>query len=177
MKLLSKIKEKLEALGFNESKGHKIAVMLALTIVSSLIIGYYFFSTLPPEGYNTIYLLDYQHKKAIDYPETLVVAGNGMNQTVNVWVVVENHMGSPQSYQLLQKVVRNSILTFPVKADAEKSYMKTLENAEKWETLATITLNAKGNYSVIFELWIYDPETATFQFSYNYCVLNIDVIG
>jgi hypothetical protein len=29
---------------------------------------------------------------------------------------------------------------------------------------------------VIFELWIYD-ETGTLTFSYNYCVLNVEVVN
>jgi uncharacterized membrane protein len=177
VKTLSELKKNIaESLGYNDSKGHKIAVVLALIFVSSLLLGYYFVSRSPPEGYNTIYLLDYQHRKAIDYPELLVIAGNEENSTVSVWVVVENHMGSNQSYQLLQKVVRGSILSFPVEAEAEQSYMKTLGDGEKWEILATVSLNEPGSYSVVFELWVYDAGTEAFVFSYNYCVLNIDAI-
>ncbi|MEM2999101.1 MAG: DUF1616 domain-containing protein [Candidatus Bathyarchaeia archaeon] len=177
MNKLSKIKQKFaEALEL-DSKGHRIAVALALIFISSLILSYYFVSKLPPEGYNTIYLLDYQNKKAIDYPETLVITSDGESKAVNVWVVVENHMGTSQTYQVLQKVVSNSILSLPVEAEAAQRYVKTLGAGEKWETLATILLNKAGSYSVVFELWIYDSEAETFKFSYNYCVLNIDVIA
>lgn len=174
MKILSEIKQNIAAKLRFDDKGHRIAVTIAVIFVSSILLGYYFVSRLPPEGYNTIYLLDYQHKKAIAYPERVVA--NAKNNTVNVWVVVENHMGTSQSYQVLQKVVSDSILSFPVEADAEKSYSKTLENGEKWETLATVSLNEAGSYSVVFELWIYNAEAKAFRFSYNYCVLNIDVI-
>ena len=155
-----------------ENKGYKIAIAFTLIFVSSLLIGYYFVSTLPPEGYSTIYLLDYQQKKAIDYPELLVV---NENSTFNVWVVVENKMGVTQSCEVLQKVIGDMIPSFPVNTDVESSYAQTIENGESWETLATVSINEPGSYSVIFELWIYD-ETGALEFSYNYCVLNVEVV-
>ena len=155
-----------------ENKGYKIAIAFTLIFVSTLLIGYYFVSTLPPEGYSTIYLLDYQQKKAIDYPELLVV---NENSTFNVWVVVENKMGVTQSCEVLQKVIGDMIPSFPVNTDVESSYAQTIENGESWETLATVSINEPGSYSVIFELWIYD-ETGALEFSYNYCVLNVEVV-
>ena len=81
------MKETMRKLGrslkLNDDKGYKIAIVLALIVVSSLLIGYYLISRLPPEGYTTIYILDYQQKKAIDYPELLVIHENN---TFNVWV-------------------------------------------------------------------------------------------
>ena len=155
-----------------DNKGYTIAIALVLIVVSSLLIGYYFVSTLPPEGYTTIYMLDNQHK-AIDYPEVLVV---NENSTFNVWIVVENRMGRSQSCEVLQKVIGDMIPSFPVDADVQKSYAQTIENGAAWETLATVTINEPGSYSVIFELWIYD-ETGTLTFSYNYCVLNVEVVA
>ena len=161
------------SLKLNDNKGYKIAIVLMLIVVSSLLISYYLISRLPPEGYTTIYMLDYQQKKAIDYPELLVV---NENSTFNVWVVVENHMGTRQSCEVLQKVIAHTIPSFPVEADVESSYAQTIENGETWETLATVSINEPGSYSVIFELWIYDAEAGALEFSYNYCVLNIEVV-
>lgn len=156
-----------------DNKGYTIAIALVLIVVSSLLIGYYFVSTLPPEGYTTIYVLDYPQKKAIDYPELLVV---NENSTFNVWIVVENRMGRSQSCEVLQKVIGGMIPSFPVDAYVKRSYAQTVENGAAWETLATVTINEPGSYSVIFELWIYD-ETGTLEFSYNYCVLPIEVVA
>jgi uncharacterized membrane protein len=163
-----------KSLQLNDDKGYTIAVVLALIVVSSILIGYYLISRLPPEGYTTIYMLDSQ-KKAIDYPELLVINGNEKNNTFNIWIVVENHMGTRQSCEVLQKVTNDSISSFPVKADAKSSYTKTIDNGEKWETWATVSINEPGSYWVIFELWIYD-ETGALKFSYNYCILNIEVV-
>jgi uncharacterized membrane protein len=173
------VKETMRKLGkslqLNDNKGYTVAVALALIIVSSILIGYYLISRLPPEGYTTIYMLDSQ-KKAIDYPELLVINGNEKNNTFNVWIVVENHMGTRQSFNVSQKVIKDPISSFPVEADVKSSYAKTIENGETWETLATVSINEPGSYSVIFELWIYNDETGTLEFSYNYCVLPIEVV-
>jgi len=155
------------------NKGYKIAVTLAVIFVFSLLVGYYFVSRLPPEGYTAISLLDYQNKKAIDYPELLVA---NENSTFSVWVKVENHMGTSQSCEVLQKVITDTIPSFPVEADVENSYAQTIENGASWETLATVSLNETGSYAVIFELWLYDAK-GTLQFSYNYCVLNLEVVN
>jgi hypothetical protein len=84
-------------------------------------------------------------------------------------------MGTRQSCEVLQKVINDPISSFPVEADAKSSYTKTIENGESWETLATVSINEPGSYSVIFELWIYD-EAGALKFSYNYCVLKIEVV-
>ena len=173
MKIHSETNRKLGKIpSLINNKGYTIAITLALIFVSSLLIGYYFISRLPPEGYTTIYMLNYPEKKAADYPGLLVV---NENNTFNVWVVVENHMGTKQSCEVLQKVVADMIPSFPVETGVENSYAQTIENGEAWETLATVSINETGSYSVIFELWIYD-ETGALEFSHNYCVLKIEVV-
>ncbi|MHA2408314.1 MAG: DUF1616 domain-containing protein [Candidatus Ranarchaeia archaeon] len=161
-----------KSLKLNDNKGYTVAVVIALIFVSSLLIGYYFISRLPPEGYTTIYVLD-QQKKAIDYPDLLVI---NENNTFDVWVGVENHMGERQSFEVLQKVITDTIPSFPVDADVESKYARAIENGETWETEAKVTINEPGSYSVIFELWTYDAEAGALEFSYNYCVLKIEVV-
>jgi hypothetical protein len=156
------------------NKGYKIAVAVVLIFVFSLLIGYYFYvHMLSPEGYTTIYVLNYQEKKAVDYPRLVVI---NENNTFSVWVEVENHMGAQQSCEVLQKVVNGMVPSFPVEANAEKNYMQTIDNGKTWEIPATVTINEPGSYSVIFELWIYDAKAEAFKFSYNFCVLPIDVV-
>jgi uncharacterized membrane protein len=161
-----------KSLKLNDNKGYTAAVVLALIIVSSILIGYYLISRLPPEGYTTIYMLDSQ-KKAIDYPELVVI---NENNTFNVWVAVENHMGKTQSFNVSQKVINEPISSFPVEADVKSSYAKTIGNGETWETLATVSINETGSYSVIFELWTYNDKAEALQFSYDYCVLKVEVV-
>jgi len=172
VKINSETNRKFGISSLVENRGYAMAVAFTLIFVSSLLISYYYFSTLPPEGYTTIYLLEYQQKKAIDYPGLLVL---NENSTFNVWVVVENKMDTTQSFEVKQKVIRDVIPSFPVETDAGSNYAQTIKNGEAWETLATVSINDLGSYSVVFELWIHD-ETGTLEFSHNYCVLNVEVV-
>jgi len=161
-----------ERLKLSDDKGYIVSIGLVLILVSSLVIGYYLITRLPPEGYTTIYLLDPQ-KKAIDYPELLVT---DYNDTLNVWVKVENHMGEALQFDVRLKVINGTISALPVEIDPTNSYTKTLEKDESWEIMAKTTLNSPGNYSVAYELWICSQDTEEFEFTHNNCVLNIEVV-
>jgi len=159
-------------LKMDNNNGYAVSVLIALILVSILVASYYVLLRPPQKGYMTIYLLDSQ-KKALNYPELLVI---NQNNTFKVWVEVENHMGKSQYSEVLLKVTNDTVPIFPFKADANATYVRTLENGETWETLSTIAINKPGNYSVIFELWIYDEKVGELQFSGNVCVLNIEVV-
>jgi uncharacterized membrane protein len=170
---LETIKKLGNILKMDNNSGYAVSVLIALIFVSSLVAGYYVFLRPRQKGFMTIYLLDYQQKKALDYPELLVI---NQNNTFKVWVEVENHMGKSQYSEVLLKVTNDTVPIFPFKADANATYVRTLENGETWETLSNIAINEPGNYSVIFELWIYDEKVEELQFSGNVCVLNIEVV-
>jgi len=158
-------------LGLNEEKGFAVAIFLALLIVSVAVLGYFVWFRPPAEPYNTIYLLD-SNKKALDYPETLVV---NQNSTFNVYVDVVNHLGYPASYQVQMKMTKN-LSTFPVDVPASQVFeINSLEgNGQTKENTATITENTVGDYSIVFELWQQNL-AGTYEFTHNYCVLNIQV--
>jgi uncharacterized membrane protein len=169
---LKTIKKLGNILKMDNNNGYAVSVLIALILVSILVASYYVLLRPPQKGYMTIYLLDSQ-KKALNYPELLVI---NQNNTFKVWVEVENHIGKIQYSEVLLKVTNDTVPIFPFKADANATYVRTLENGEKWETLSTIAINEPGNYSVIFELWIYDEKVGELQFSGNVCVLNIEVV-
>jgi uncharacterized membrane protein len=169
---LEALKKLVRNLKLDNNNGYVVSVLIALIFVSSILVGYYVMLRPPQKGYMTIYLLDSQ-RKALNYPELLVI---NQNNTFNVWVEVENHMGKSQYSEVLLKVTNDTIPLFPFKADANATYVKTLENGETWENLSTIAINKPGNYSVIFELWVYDGKVEELQFSGNACVLNIQVV-
>ena len=167
---LESVKKIGNKIGLNEEKGYAIAIFLALIIVSATVIGYYFVLRPQAEPYNTIYLLD-ANKKAVDYPETLIV---NQNSTFSVFVDVENHMTATASYQVQVKITKN-LTTFPV----DTQPIQTMEtgnlsnNGKPVENKATVTENAPGSYSVVFELWQHKDDTL--EFTQNYCTLNIEV--
>jgi uncharacterized membrane protein len=159
-------------IGLNEEKGYAVAIFLALIIVSATVIGYYVWLRPQAEPYNTIYLLDSQ-KKALDYPETIVANQNG---TFNVYVNVINHMGGPnnQTYRVLVKITPN-LSGYPVDVQPIKTYDISLKDGDSWQNSATITQAKVGRYSVVFELWLYNPDSKTYEFTPNYCILHIQV--
>ncbi len=166
----------LEKLGkivhIDDDKGYAVAIVLALIIVSSVVAGYYLVLRPQPEAYNTIYLLDTQ-KKAINYPEVLVA---NQNSTFKVYVGVVNHMGEGTDYQIQVKIAQN-VSTFPVDIQPSHVYNTgNVANGAGWETLATVTQNQLGTYTVVFELWQQNKQTGTYEFKGNdYCALNIQV--
>jgi uncharacterized membrane protein len=161
-------------IGLNDEAGYAVAIFLALLIVSVTVIGYYAFLAPPTESYNTIYLLD-ANKKAADYPEVLV---SNQNSTFNVYVNVENHMAKSASYTVQVKIVVNLPSNFPIDAQPAQVYEtgSLSNNGKPWQTLATITENTVGNYSVVFELWQHKDD-GSLEFTNDYCNLNLQVVG
>jgi uncharacterized membrane protein len=160
-------------IGLNDDKGYLVPVFLALIVVIAVVAGFYIYFTVysTPEEYNTLYLLDSQHQ-AIDYPQVLVA---GQNSTFAVNVAVVNHMKETHSYQVRTKVVTNFMLSHDgVDAPTVDTYDVTIEKGATNEHVVTVTENAVGNYAVVFELWLQKGD-GSYEFTQNYCVLNIDV--
>jgi hypothetical protein len=159
-------------LGLNEEKGFAVAIFLALLIVSVAVLGYFVWFRPPAEPYNTIYLLD-SNKKALDYPETLVANKNSM---FSVYVDVVNHIGNSASYQVQIKVTKN-LSTFPIDVPPSQVLeLNSLGDGQTRENTATLAESEVGSYSVVFELW-QQNSAGPFEFTHNYCVLNIQVIS
>ncbi len=160
-------------IGLNDDKGYVIAIFLVLIIVSAIVAGYFLVLKPQPAGYNTIYLLDNQ-KKAVDYPVTLAA---NQNSTFSVWIGVVNNMGGSgnQTYQVREKITQN-LLNFPVDTQPTQTYDLSLANGATWQTQSSITQNQVGGYSVVFELW-HQNSAGIFEFTYDYCVLNIQVVS
>jgi uncharacterized membrane protein len=156
----------------SDDKGYVIAIVVALFIVSYLLVSYYLVYRPIPEGFSNINLLDTDHK-AVNYPETVVI---GHNNTFSVYVNVENHMGKAEQYKILVKNAQ-SLEVLPINASAINTYEKTVADGEAWSTPTTVTLDQVGNYNVVFELYIYNPDTSTYQFDpyYLFAILNVKV--
>jgi uncharacterized membrane protein len=172
LKQLESAKRIGRKIGLDEEKGYAVAIFLALLIVAATVAGYYFWLKPQPEPYNTIYLLDAQ-KKAVDYPETLVV---NQNSTFNIYVNVENHMNSAANYQVQIKIVQNPPAIFPINAQPSQVLEtgRLNNDGNPWRELVTVTENNVGSYSVVFELWQQNSD-GSLRFTQNYCVLNIQV--
>ena len=168
-------------LALKDNEGYLVSVAFALLIVSVLIAGYQLTWRPTSDKFTSIYLLD-SERQAADYPELLVI---NQNASLTLWAGIENHMGKTQYYQIQLKVTNRTIVSLPLNAEATSIFLKTLENGENWETpvtlaagtgsIANVSLNEAGDYSVAFELWVSEGETENLEFSGNFCVLNVQV--
>ncbi|KON34093.1 MAG: hypothetical protein AC479_01980, partial [miscellaneous Crenarchaeota group-6 archaeon AD8-1] len=97
--------------------------------------------------------------------------------TFNLWVGVENHMGSEQTFEIQQKLTKDPILRFPINEEAENKFSKTLQNQELWEMMVTTTISNPGNYSLVFELYLKEngERVENNTEPVNYVLLNIQV--
>jgi uncharacterized membrane protein len=119
-------------------------------------------------------LLD-SRNKAVDYPSVLVA---NQNSTFNVPVTVVNNMGGTVQYEVLVKIT-DDLTTFPFNTQPVEAYNITLGNGQSWQKSVAVTENQVGSYSVVFELWQYNPASGAYQFTQfqDACVLNIQVIS
>ena len=136
-----------------------IALFLALIAFGGLLS---YAALTPPQeaGFVSISVLD-ADKMAINYPQSFVI---GKNNTLNLWVGVENFMGKTERCSVLVKVPNGTIQPDPVPVDPVKNYEKVLQDKETWEFSITMVLNQTGKYRVFFELWLFEEPTG---FSYS----------
>jgi uncharacterized membrane protein len=168
---LERVKSIGRKIGLNDEKGYVVAVFLVLIIVSALAVTYFVAFRPQPAGYNTIFILDSQ-KTADNYPVTLVA---NQNSTFNVWLSVENHIGTQEKYQIQTKITTDAS-NLPIGTQPINTTDITVDNGQSWQNIVTVTQNQVGNYSVVFELWQLNS-SGIYQFTNNYCVLNIQVIS
>jgi uncharacterized membrane protein len=158
----------MEGLRLGDNKGYVVAIAIALTVISTIIGVYYIWFRGTPEGYSTISILDVDGKAA-NYPELLII---GQNNTFNVWVNVENHMGKSLFFEVKVRITQQVNPDFPAPDEPEQVYELTLENGGKWNTTASTTISSAGSYMVVYELWAQN-HVGTMEFTENYCVLSV----
>ena len=159
-------------IGLNDEKGYVVAIFLALIIISAMLLGYFVFFRPPPSGFSTIYILDSQGN-ASNYPQLLVA---NQNSTFDVPITVVNNMGWTVQYSVLVQITSN-ISSLPINAQPAEVYNMTLGNGLTWQKTASVTENQVGSYFVVFELWLYNPETGAYQFTHDFCDLPVQVVS
>ncbi len=156
----------------DDTKMYVIAVAIALTLASVLLVTYLVYLRPAPDRYMTLYLFD--SNRTTNYPEYLVA---NVNSTFTVYVDVENHLGQElNNTQVLVKITSNTNPTFPLDTNITQTLgYGPLKDGASAEKTATISLNAPGNYLVAFELWIQKTDTTPMQYSNDLTTLNIKV--
>jgi uncharacterized membrane protein len=172
-KLFERAKQIGRKIGLDDEKGYGIAVLLALIVVVVVVAGIFVNDAISPNpvGYSTIYLLDSNHK-ASDYANVLIAS---QNSTFTIYVCVENHNSTVESYQVQLKITQH-LSSYPMNTIQPNQVFETgnLESGKSWEDQVTIAEDHPGKYSAVFELYRHAADGI--EFAYNYCVLNFEVI-
>ena len=160
----------IRKLQWNDERTMFIAIFLALIALGGLLTCV----ALTPaqeEEFASIYVLD-AGKTAANYPQLLVI---GKNNTLSLWVGVENFMGKTERCSVLVKVSNGTVQMNPAPFEPVKRYEKVLLNKETWEFPMIMALNQTGRYRVIFELWLFE-ESNGFSYSGSSNNIWLDVI-
>lgn len=155
---------------FYEKDSRALSMTIALTI-AFILLTYSYITLTRPKDFVSFSILDEQ-KEAKNYPELLVI---GENNTCRLWIVIENHMEKSITCNILLKITKQPNISIPLQMKSNTSYSATLNKGEIWEKLVEISLNETGEFHLVFELWIYSEEVKDFEFSNNFCVLNVRV--
>ena len=147
-----------------------VAMLMALIVICSVIIVSVIMYAPRSEGYNEMYLLDSQSNTIASFPQVLVA---GQNNNFDVQVVVTNHRPILGNYQVQVKIVKDTF-SFPVDASAHKIYEFTLNSKQSWSCQVPVVLDEKGDFSVVFELFVEKEEV--YRFTGIYCVLHFNVV-
>jgi uncharacterized membrane protein len=162
----------VEGLRLGENKGFVVAIAIALIVIATTVAVYYVWFRGEPEGYSAISILD-ANEKAENYPELVII---GQNNTFNVWVKIENHMGKTLPFEVKVRITQQVTPDFPAPEEAQNIYAVTLDDGKNWNTTATATIDTVGDYMVVYELWTQSENTETLEFTGNACVLPVEAI-
>ncbi|MEM0079607.1 MAG: DUF1616 domain-containing protein [Candidatus Nezhaarchaeales archaeon] len=133
------------------------AVVLAIIIVAgALIVAQLFAGGKVVEPFSAIGLLGPKMKIG-DYPKSVLV-----NQTINLYLYVDNHEGRTMYYVIYAKLgEKSTTISENVSADAPilDVYELILPHGSNATIPVSITISEPvTNAKLIFEMWVYDPK-------------------
>ena len=151
-----------------------LAVILALVVVGSVFASAEVLRPRVTEPFTALGLLNSELKIG-DYPRT-IVAG----QNITLGIFVDNHMGYPIYYRVLFKVGDNETLPSPDNPSPMpviRYWEGFLDHGENATFKVNITLYKPGvKKALIFELWIYDPESGEWRYTGRWNHLYVDIV-
>ncbi|MCW4002195.1 MAG: DUF1616 domain-containing protein [Candidatus Bathyarchaeota archaeon] len=164
----NKLKDEEKA---SEEKTVIVAVLAAIIVLASLLV-YTSLSPAPQESFASLYLLD-SEKMAEKYPRLLIL---GENNTLILWVGVENFMNRIEYASILVKVDNGSGLVDPSPVEPVERFEKILLDKETWEFPLISTMNQSGEHRMILELWLFNELEEVFSYTGSWCTVRVDVI-
>jgi len=164
-----------------------VAVGVAAVLVFATVV-YITFQPKPANEFMELYVLDSNHG-TVDYVRNL-----GVNEAVRSYVGVRNSMSTAQYVAVYVKLSNNTVSAGPCPLPPLVRYERVLAKGETWEFPLNVTVTrteAQGKYTavtelkvnntmlkdlrllaeggkgyrMIFELWLYDSSSESFQFA------------
>lgn len=150
------------------------AVIMAIIIVAGVLsIAQMVMSERVSEPFSALGMLG-PNMKIGDYPKTVLV-----NQTVNLYLFIDNHEGRTMYYIIYAKL-GDRLTEVSENRSAEAPILYTYEVIVPHGMNTTIPVSLKfskpmTNARLIFEMWIYDPDTGAPKYHgrWNQLWLNI----
>ncbi len=155
----------------DEEKTIILTILVALVILGALLVYLVFFTPVQEEQFASIYYLD-SEKQLENIPKTVVL---GENNTVSLWVGVENQYDTTKVFSVQVKVDDGMAPVDPSPAEPTQSFNKTLVNKEIWEFPVTISIDQLGTHRIIFELWFDEMEDDS-AYTGSYVCLSLEAI-
>ena len=150
------------------------AVIAAIIIVASVFaVSQIIWSSRVVEPFSAIGVLG-PHKKIGDYPREVFVG-----EPFTLYVYVHNYMGKPMLYEVMIKLVNQSVQitqTNPAPVEPMMTFRHALLHNETWIFPVNITLTEPGTkWRLVFELWAYNPDTDKVEYLGLWCHLWLNV--
>jgi uncharacterized membrane protein len=149
----------------------KVAAVGVIVLIAVFNVSGYYFANRNVEPFSELGILG-PGQKIANYP-TSVFTG----QNFSLYLYVGNHEGQVSYYQVLTKLGTraNANQSVPLAAPPIASYGMVLLNNQNVTEPITLSLGQNGtNVRLVFELWIYETNSSSFQFyTSNWLYLNV----
>ncbi|MFX1520037.1 MAG: DUF1616 domain-containing protein [Promethearchaeota archaeon] len=151
-------------------------IFIAIAVSTMIVVSMLVFTAVtgpPKESFSVISILG-PSGKAAEYPTDVNVG-----ETIDMYILVENHENRVEYYVVRFKLGDvNTVISDkqPASLSTIKSYQKIVPNKESWEFPVDVSINEKGDdYRLIFELWRYNENTNSLEYTGNWVQVWLDV--
>jgi len=147
-----------------------LAVLTGLVIVFAVFLAAYSLTGVEATRFSAIGLLG-PGGRIGGYPTSVAV-----NQTINLYVLVYNHMNRPIWF-VVYIYVTNNTTPPPLPGSPLLTYQRVLLSNETWVAPLSLRLNETGDFRLVGELWMYNPLNLTLTYTGEYVQLWVNATG
>ena len=165
-----KVKRTTASVNKREEKTIMLTILVALVIMGALLLKLTVFTPIETKPFSAIYYLD-SEKQTTNLPKTVVL---GENNTVTLWVGVENQNATTMDYSVQIKVDDGKGQIDPSLVEPRETFENTLEDGDLWEFQVTINIKQLGTNRIIFELWYLNTTSLDYEYTGNWVNLSVE---